>query len=105
MIVRDSAATLADCLGSVAALCDELVVVDTGSSDDSPAIARSFGASVIHAPWSDDFSAARNVYLDHARCPWVLSLDADETLGDIPRDELLSVLQRHPSTAFSFRIR
>src|SRR5260370_37189051 len=82
MIVRNGAATLSACLRSVAALCDELIVVDTGSDDDSPEIARSFGARVVHTRWPGDFSAARNVYLEHARCPWVLSLDADEVLGD-----------------------
>jgi len=105
MIVRNGAATLPACLQSVAALCDELVVVDTGSDDDSPEIARAFGARVVKTPWPGDFSAARNVYLEHARCPWVLSLDADEVLGEIERDDFLHALQTHPRTAFLFRIR
>jgi tetratricopeptide (TPR) repeat protein len=59
----------------------------------------------VHAPWLGDFSAARNVYLDHARCRWVLSLDADEVLGDVEPDGFTRALQRHPATAFLFRIR
>lgn len=86
-------------------MCDELIVVDTGSVDDSPAIARSFGASVVHTRWIDDFSAARNVYLEHARCPWVLSLDADETLDEVDKDDFIRALDGHPATAFLFRIR
>src|SRR5215813_4274569 len=105
MIVRNGAATLPACLRSVAALCDEFIVVDTGSDDDSPEIARSFGARVIHSRWPGDFSAARNVYLEYARCPWVLSLDADEVLGDVDRDDFIRALGRHPTTAFLLRIR
>lgn len=105
MIVRNGAATLPACLRSVAALCDEFIVVDTGSDDDSPEIARSFGARVVHARWPGDFSTARNVYLEHARCSWVLSLDADEVLGDIGKDVFTRVLEAHPTTAFIFRIR
>lgn len=105
MIVRDGAATLPACLQSIAGICDELIVVDTGSRDDSADIARSFGARVLHLEWPDDFSAARNVYLDHARCPWVLSLDADETLGTVDRDDFRSALAGHPTTAFLFNIR
>lgn len=105
MIVRNGAATLAACLRSVAALCEELIVVDTGSDDDSPDIARSFGARVVHTRWLNDFAAARNVYLEHARCPWVLSLDADEALGGADRDDFIRALAGHPDTAFLFRIR
>jgi glycosyltransferase involved in cell wall biosynthesis len=104
MIVRDGAATLPACLRSVAPLCDELIVVDTGSDDDSPEIARSFGARVVHTRWPGDFSAARNVYLEHARCRWVLSLDADEVLGEVGKDDFIGALERHPTTAFLFRI-
>ena len=105
MIVRNGAATLPACLRSVAALCDEFIVVDTGSDDDSPEIARSFGARVVHTRWPGDFSAARNVYLEHARCKWVLSLDADEVLGDFGKDAFIRGLEAHPTTAFVFRIR
>jgi len=105
MIVRNGAPTLAACLRSVAALCDESIVVDTGSDDDSPEIARSFGARVIHTRWPGDFSAARNVYLEHARCPWVLSLDADEVLGEVGKGDFSRALESRPLTAFLFRIR
>ena len=105
MIVRNGAASLSACLRSVAGLCDELIVVDTGSDDDSPEIARSFGARVIHTPWPGEFSAARNVYLEHARCRWVLSLDADEVLGDVAKDDFIRALEGHPTTAFLLRLR
>ncbi len=80
MIVRDEAASLASCLASVRGLVDEMVVVDTGSRDDTVAIARAAGAVVRQLPWPGDFAAARNAALDWVTGEWVLVLDADERL-------------------------
>lgn len=78
MIVRDEEEMLPGCLASVKDIVDEMIVVDTGSTDNTPAIARSFGAQLIDAEWRDDFSAARNVGLAAARGRWILVMDADE---------------------------
>jgi len=78
MIVRDEEASLERCLASARAWVDEIVVVDTGSSDATPEIARRLGARVGSFAWSDDFSAARNAALALAEAPWRLVLDADE---------------------------
>jgi len=78
MIVRDEARSLARCLESARAWVDEIVVVDTGSSDATPEIARRLGARVATFDWCDDFSAARNAALALAEAPWRLVLDADE---------------------------
>lgn len=80
MIVRDEEKTLPRCLKSVDGVADELIVVDTGSKDNTVSIAESFGAKVFHFTWCDDFSAARNVYLKHATSDWILQIDADEEL-------------------------
>jgi tetratricopeptide (TPR) repeat protein len=80
MIARDEAERLGACLDSAAPAVDEIVVVDTGSRDDTVAVARAHGATVVEAPWTDDFAAARNVALQHATGSWALVLDADETL-------------------------
>jgi glycosyltransferase involved in cell wall biosynthesis len=80
VIARDEAASLARCLESARSVVDEMVVVDTGSTDSTVHEARRRGARVVSTPWQDDFAAARNVALDHARGVWVLSLDADEVL-------------------------
>lgn len=81
MIVRDEARCLQRCLQSAREWVDEICVLDTGSVDDSPAIAARLGARVAHAPWRDDFSAARNTALDMTRAGWRLVLDADEWIG------------------------
>jgi glycosyltransferase involved in cell wall biosynthesis len=80
MIVKNGAATLARCLASARGLVDEIVIGDTGSTDDTVEIARSFGARVFDMGWEDDFSRARNAVLEKSRCDWVLVLDADEML-------------------------
>ncbi|HOE67688.1 MAG TPA: tetratricopeptide repeat protein [Candidatus Hydrogenedentes bacterium] len=86
LIVRDESALLAECLQGVRGLVDELVVVDTGSSDDTVAIARSAGAKVPFFLWCDDFAAARNESLWHCTADWVFIIDADERIvpDDLP---------------------
>jgi FkbM family methyltransferase len=80
MIVRDNARTLAACLQSIRPWVDEMVVVDTGSRDETPEIARRLGARVFHMPWPDSFAAARNESLKYARGRWVFWMDSDDTI-------------------------
>lgn len=82
MIVRNEADTIERCLRSAAPAVDELIVVDTGSTDDTVRIARRYGAVVFSAEWEDDFAAARNVGLERATGDWILVLDADEELAE-----------------------
>ena len=87
LIARDEARCISRCLDSVRPLVDQLVVVDTGSSDDTVELARTAGAKVSRFAWCDDFSAARNAALEFADADWNLVLDADEWL-DGEQDEL-----------------
>jgi tetratricopeptide (TPR) repeat protein len=84
MIVRDEEQMLPRCLAAVAGAVDEIVLVDTGSNDDTIEIARSFGARVIEHEWSGSFAQARNVSFDAACGDWLVYLDADEVL--VPED-------------------
>lgn len=90
LIVRDNEQTIRACLESLRPWVDELVVVDTGSKDQTPAIAKDCGARVFHFPWVDDFSAARNESVRHARGKWVFWMDSDDVIdatnGRIVRD-------------------
>jgi tetratricopeptide (TPR) repeat protein len=87
MIVRDEQQMLPRCLAAVAGAVDEIVLVDTGSNDETIEIARSFGARVIEHEWSGSFAQARNVSFDAARGDWLIYLDADEVL--VPEDAAL----------------
>ena len=80
MIVRDEQHTLPQCLAAVAEAVDEIVIVDTGSSDTTIEIARSFGARVIEREWTGSFAEARNVSFAAASGDWLMYLDADEVL-------------------------
>lgn len=80
MIVKNEERFLAPCLASIRDFVDQIVVVDTGSTDRSKDIAVQFGAFVKERPWDGDFSSARNEALSFARGDWILYIDADETV-------------------------
>ncbi len=86
MIVKNEEELLPDCLASIRDWVDEIIVVDTGSTDRTAEIARSFGAKVYHHPWEGDFSKARNQSLSYASGEWIFIIDADERMfaEDIP---------------------
>ena len=92
MIVRDEARHLDACLVSIRDLVDEIVVVDTGSVDETCAIAEAHGARVLHEPWRDDFAHARNVALDACTGEWALYIDADERVRPASREALARLL-------------
>jgi len=93
MIVRDEEKYLGRCLESVKGVVDEIIIVDTGSTDNTPAIARKYGVKLFSAAWKNDFAAARNYSLDQASGEWILYLDADEELSPESREGLRQLLQ------------
>ncbi|MFB5762033.1 glycosyltransferase family 2 protein [Paenibacillus medicaginis] len=94
MIVRNEEKYLPKCLSSVQRIVDEIIIVDTGSTDDTVAIAKAFGAKVIEMPWQDSFAAARNRSFDEATGDWILWLDADEEMDVNEADKLKELLTR-----------
>jgi glycosyltransferase involved in cell wall biosynthesis len=107
MVVRNEQAILGPCLNAIKSIADEIIVVDTGSTDRTPDIARIFGARVFSLSWNDDFSAARNYALKKATGDWILVLDADEIIA---RADLIHVRHaidscKNRPTAFSMETR
>ena len=92
LIVKDEAELLPGCLESLSDLDAQLIVVDTGSSDDTIKIAEQYGAEIHHFGWCNDFSKARNESIKYARRPWIFWLDADERLTQKGKSELLKLL-------------
>jgi glycosyltransferase involved in cell wall biosynthesis len=95
IIARNEETSLPDCLASVG-FCEEIVLVDSGSTDATSAIARAAGAHVIEQPWLG-FAAQRNVALDHAGGDWVLEIDADERVSPELCDEIQRFLADPPA--------
>jgi len=103
LIVRNEGRLLADCLSSVQAVADQLVVVDTGSEDDTISVAQRFQAEIYHFQWCDDFAAARNFSISQARSKWILWLDADERLLPDSQAPLQEII-KHASTDNYYRL-
>lgn len=104
MIVKNEEAYLANCLESAKDVVDEIIIVDTGSTDKTLEIAAGFGAKIYHFDWVNDFSIARNAAIQHVTSDWVLQLDADEVLTPESQKELRRVIQRDDLTGLMVKI-
>jgi glycosyltransferase involved in cell wall biosynthesis len=103
MIVRNEERYLEGCLESIRGAVDEIVIVDTGSTDGTKEIAARYGARVFDFPWTGDFSAARNEALGRCRGEWILYIDADERLGPVSREEVRRVLSDGSKAVYTVR--
>ncbi len=104
VIARNEARCITRCLSSFAGHVDRMLVLDTGSADDTAALASAAGAEVRHFAWCDDFAAARNAALDAAAADWHLVVDADEWL-ESGAEALADWKQRKPERCGTVAIR
>lgn len=100
MIVKNEEKRLRTCLDSVRPIMDELIIVDTGSTDQTQRIAQDFGALLFSHPWNGDFSAARNFSLSKASGEWILYVDADEVLAPASKVDVRALLDRDDSEGY-----
>ena len=94
LIVKNEEQRLPQCLESLRSLVDEIIIVDTGSSDRTISIAKKYQARVFHFDWCDDFSQVRNYAIAQAKGKWILVIDADEVLEQGAIATLQEVIQR-----------
>ncbi|AZN38660.1 glycosyltransferase [Paenibacillus albus] len=104
IITRNESRFLTDCLLSAAPYVAEIIIVDTGSTDDTVAIGERLGAQVLSVAWTDDFAAARNASLAAAKQPWILVLDADERLEVHSTVEWSSLLEDEAQLGYFVQI-
>jgi glycosyltransferase involved in cell wall biosynthesis len=104
MIVRDEQDVLAESIASVAGIADEIVVLDTGSTDCTPELAAELGAKLFRMPWNNDFSAARNQCLRFVTGDWVFWLDAGERIPPEQAAELRRFIDEKASSAVVYSV-
>src|SRR5262249_14592589 len=102
VIARNEEQFIADCLDSARPFVDEIILVDTGSTDRTVELGLEHGARVVSFPWINDFSAARNAAIEAATTDWILMLDADERLTPESGPVLHQTARRAPDSAYSF---
>ena len=105
IVARNEEAFLGACIESARPVVDEVVVVDTGSTDRTPEIAAAAGARVICEPWTRDLGAAHNLPLRHARGDWILALDADEVLDPARRARVRRLVETRGVDGYRLPIR
>ncbi|MCR1951675.1 MULTISPECIES: glycosyltransferase [unclassified Clostridium] len=103
IIARNEEENLSRCLKSVKSIADEIILIDTGSTDNTINIAQEFNAQVIKFPWNDNFSSARNKALEIASKDWILCIDCDEALDNTQVSKLKNVL--NDSLYLGFRLK
>ncbi len=98
IIVKNEEDVFEECLESIKNIADQIIVIDTGSTDNTIEIAKKFNAEIHNFKWIDDFSAARNESIKYAKKDWIFWLDADERLipGSIPRLKKLLRFEKKP---------
>ncbi len=105
MIVKNEAHRIQECLDAIKGLVDEMVVVDTGSTDQTIALAKQSGAKVFRFKWENDTASARNFGLRKAKYEWILVMDADEFIAESDFDKIRDNIQDKTFDGFVFKQR
>ena len=104
MIIKDEEKYLARCLANVKPIIDEMILVDTGSTDRSKDIGITFGAKVYDYEWENDFAEARNYSISKASGEWILILDGDEVISPLDHTNFSKILKKTPRGPIAYSI-
>lgn len=104
MITKNEEKNIKACLDSMVNIADEIIIVDTGSTDKTIEIAKSYGAKVFSYKWNDDFSEARNISLEKATKDWIIVLDGDEVLPKEDGKKLKNIINATSMEALYLRL-
>jgi glycosyltransferase involved in cell wall biosynthesis len=103
MVAQNSSHCIGKALESVRDICDEIIVVDGGSSDDTIEIAKSFEkVKILNCPWSGNFALQKNCAIDQATGDWIFILDTDETIGPLLRDKIRRLIRSNKYDCYIF---
>jgi len=102
MIVKDNEATLFKCLESIKDIADEIIVVDTGSKDKTKEIAKKFGSKICDFVWTYNFSEAKNYAISKAKHPWILEIDADESISKKDHQKIKNLIKSDEHLGYNF---
>ena len=91
-IVKNEAKNIEHWLGDVRSFADEIIITDTGSTDNTVALAKAGGAAVKYFPWCNDFAAAKNFAIEQAHGDWIVMLDADEYFDETSQKKIRQVI-------------
>lgn len=105
MIVKNEEKYLRNCLESVKDIVNEIVIVDTGSTDKTKDIAKNYNAKIIELEWQNDFSFARNIALENSTSEWILYLDADERLNENSQNEIKKLTETNQKLGINCNIK
>lgn len=102
IITKNNESTIKNCLESIKNLVDEIILVDTGSTDNTKEIAKEFNAKIYDFNWNDNFSEAKNFALEKATKDWILCLDADETISQKDFPKIIDLTNKNEFIGFVF---
>ena len=102
ILTKNEALNIVECVENAKQVTDDVLVIDSGSMDDTVQLAKTAGARVVYRAWDDDFAAQRNFAIENSDAEWILYLDADERLNDELVREVKKVFQGGQPARYRF---
>lgn len=102
ILTKNEALNIVECVENAKQVTDDVLVIDSGSTDDTVQLAKTAGARVVYRDWDDDFAAQRNFAIENSDAEWILYIDADERLNDALVNDVKKVIREGQSARYRF---